>query len=205
MAGRTFWTILRGLINRWFPGVSGRIEAGAGEFRKDGLYYLGLDRQTEEMRRIGVAAMDRDLTHRQSIVLAALAAESGAEFAPVQVQKLFFLIDENVGSLLGGKQFAFEPYDYGPFDKEVYSELDTLARAGLVRVIDIGSSNGRRRYTLTPPGQAAGERALQQIAPSVRDYFSDVSRWVRSMGFAELVGAIYNAYPNMRVNSVFRS
>ena len=46
------------------------------------------------------------LTKRQQIVLAALACEPDAEFAPVQVQKLFFLIDENVSAHIGGKQFA---------------------------------------------------------------------------------------------------
>jgi hypothetical protein len=46
----------------------------------------------------------------------------------VQVQKLFFLLDENIAADLGGRQFSFEPYDYGPFDRAVYSELELLAR-----------------------------------------------------------------------------
>ena len=50
------------------------------------------------------------LTHRQELVLAALASRPGTGFAPVQVQKLFFLIDENIAESIGGKQFAFEPF-----------------------------------------------------------------------------------------------
>jgi hypothetical protein len=75
-----------------------------------------------------------DLSHRQEVMLAALAAESGSVFAPVQVQKLFFLLDQNIASDLGGKQFAFEPYDYGPYDRTVYSELEALSRRGLVTI-----------------------------------------------------------------------
>lgn len=204
MSGRELRAKLKVAITRLFAGFFAGSAGGAGAFYQDGLYYFGIDRQTEEACRIGRTHMGPELNRRQSIVLAALATESGAEFAPVQVQKLFFLIDENVHGLLGGKQFSFEPYDYGPFDKDVYEELDTLTRLGFVRVFYLGSGNGHRRYTLTPAGQSAGEQALLQLQPSLREYFKSVSQWVRSMGFAQLVGAIYNAYPNMRVNSVFR-
>ena len=71
--------------------------------------------------------MHANLTHRRRVVLAALACKDRAAFAPVQVQKLFFLLDENVADELGGRQFDFQPYYYGPFDREVYAELQTLA------------------------------------------------------------------------------
>jgi uncharacterized protein YwgA len=130
-----------------------------------------------------------DLTHRQRIMLAALAAESGSVFAPVQVQKMFFLLDANVATDLGGRQFAFEPYDYGPYDRTVYSELEILARQGLVNI---------------EAAYGVGQRTLGQLNPRAREYFQRVSAWVRSLGFAELVGAIYQQYPDMKVNSVFR-
>jgi uncharacterized protein len=143
-------------------------------------------------------------TDRQKIVLAALAAEPASSFAPVQVQKLFFLLDQNIAVDLGGRQFAFEPYDYGPFDRAVYSELEHLAQQGLVA---IQSSQGaeRRKFYLTPTGYAEGIATLNQLHPRARDYMSRVSAWVRSLSFAELVGAIYNQYPSMKINSVFRS
>jgi uncharacterized protein YwgA len=144
-----------------------------------------------------------DLTHRQRIMLAALAAESGSVFAPVQIQKLFFLLDKNVAADFGGKQFSFEPYDYGPYDRSVYSELESLARLGLVSV-EAASGAARRKYSLTAAGYEMGQRALMQLNPRAQEYFQRVSAWVRSLGFAELVGAIYRQYPDMKVNSVFR-
>jgi len=37
-----------------------------------------------------------------------------------------------------------------------------------------------------------------------KDYIGRVSQFVRSLPFAELVSAIYTAYPEMRQNSVFQ-
>jgi len=148
--------------------------------------------------------MPSKLTRRRNVILAALAAELGASFAPVQVQKLFFLLDENVADALGGRLFNFAPYHYGPFDADVYHELDVLQRAGYVDIRWHGPSAGNRRYSLTPVGQTAGEAALADLPAGVRGYVGKLSAWVRSLSFAQLVGAIYKAYPAMRTNSVFR-
>ena len=148
--------------------------------------------------------MPYDLTQRQKVVLAALAAERGASFAPVQAQKLFFLIDENIPDELGGRQFDFEPYDYGPFDKAVYQELEALERLGLAQIVHYGPSAGARRYFLTPLGQQIGEEVLASLSGAACDYIIQLSSWVRNLSFAELVGAIYRAYPHMRENSVFQ-
>lgn len=145
--------------------------------------------------------MEHALTRRQCVVLAAMAARSGAQFAPVQVQKMFFLIDENLASALGGKQFNFEPYDYGPFDKGVYLELETLQAAGLS--VTQRSGSGQRAYALTPEGQRLGEQFLDKLGEPVRDYVGRLSDWIRSLSFAELVGSIYKAYPAMKANSIF--
>ena len=144
-----------------------------------------------------------ELSQRQTIMLAALAAESGSVFAPVQVQKLFFLLDQNIAADIGGRQFSFEPYDYGPYDRTVYSELEALARRGLVS-IEATPGAGRRKFSLTATGHEVGQQALRRLSSRAQDYLQRVSSWVRSLSFAELVGAIYKQYPDMKVNSVFR-
>jgi hypothetical protein len=144
---------------------------------------------------------DDTLTRRQEIVLAALSTDSSASFAPVQVQKLFFLIDENIDRHLGGKLFRFQPYNYGPFDADVYRELETLSGRGLVSITQ--GPGGRRHYRLTPSGFAAGQNHHRRLAPDVRTYLEQASAWVRSLPFASLVGSIYRAYPHMRQNSIF--
>jgi DNA-binding MarR family transcriptional regulator len=146
--------------------------------------------------------IDLGLTERQGLVLAALASSPGASFAPVQLQKLFFLIDENIADELGGKLFRFEPYDYGPFDKDVYTELGRLEQQGLANISRVETSE-RRRYTLTAEGQTSGAEILASLTPRAQAYIGRVSAWVRGLTFAQLVGSIYKAYPSMRTNSVF--
>lgn len=144
-----------------------------------------------------------DISPRQKVVLAALAADRSSSFAPVQVQKLFFLLDQNIAADFGGPQFNFEPYDYGPFDRAVYSELEALAQKGLV-AIEAAPGASRRKFSLTAAGYEAGQAAIGQFNARARDYMTIVSAWVRSLGFAELVGSIYKQYPEMKANSVFR-
>jgi hypothetical protein len=139
--------------------------------------------------------------NRRDIMLAALS--SGGEsalFTPVQVQKLFFLIDRELGDRAGGPHFSFQPYDYGPFDRAVYHELETLARLGLVR---FDEQRSPKRFALTDEGLARGRQLLRLLDPQVRDYLSRVAAWVRALSFGALVSAIYQKYPDMKVNSIF--
>lgn len=144
------------------------------------------------------------MTPRQELVLAALAAgESNSELSPVQAQKLFFLIDQNVAGAIGGQQYNFQAYDYGPFDSAVYSDLDWLAlpQEGMIEIV----RNGRyRTYRLTERGREFGAQKLAQIDAGAGDYFGRAKDWVKSLSFQGLVKAIYQAYPAMRANSIFR-
>lgn len=147
--------------------------------------------------------MRNGLTGRQAVVLAALSSSPGEAFAPVQVQKMFFLIDENISADLGGKTFSFEPYDYGPFDKAVYQELSALESQGLVEIFSLAPGAGGRRYRLTSNGQALGQQIFANLPQGAQSYMAEVSSWVRKLTFAQLVGSIYKAFPHMRERSIF--
>jgi uncharacterized protein len=140
---------------------------------------------------------------RQSLMLAALAASDGAIHSPVQVQKLFFLLDRRIPTYTGGPHFHFIPYDYGPFDPEVYDELRKLEENGFV-IIEQHPSIRWKSYRLTQQGQQVGEKRLGELDERAVSYIRDISKWVRSLSFAQLVSAIHKAYPEMQVNSVFR-
>jgi hypothetical protein len=136
-------------------------------------------------------------------VLAAFAPARGAPHSPVQVQKLLFLLDENIAHVVDGPHFHFEPYHYGPFDQRVYVILDRLADDGLVE-IEPEPLQRWKTYRLTPEGQKAGDDALATLPQEIRTYITHISQFVRSLPFAQLVSAIYKAYPYMRENSVFQ-
>ena len=61
---------------------------------------------------------------RNELCLLMMALANGNPYTPVQVQKALFLATENLPSLLGkSPKYTFVPYDYGPFDKQVYQDL----------------------------------------------------------------------------------
>lgn len=144
--------------------------------------------------------MSQGITRRE-MVLAGFAPADGEAHSPVQMQKLLFLLDRNLAQALQAERFAFRPYDYGPFDPGVYNLVDDLVVHGLaVRTLTRTWST----YSLSPQGQEEGDRLLGSFPPKVQEYVRNISRFVRSVSFPELVSAIYRAYPDMRVNSVFQ-
>jgi uncharacterized protein len=141
------------------------------------------------------------MNRRETILAAMAAAGANARFSPVQMQKLLFLIDREVPQLVGGPHFAFVPYDYGPFDRRVYDELERLEEQGLTTM---DRSSGYRRYALTSRGFAQGDDLLSSLNHEVATYIEKVGMWVRSLTFQQLVAAIYKKYPEMKANSIFR-
>ena len=113
---------------------------------------------------------------RKDFVLAVLAAGGcGVQYSPVQVQKLFFLIDREIPDLVEGRHFNFEPYNYGPFDKAVYDELETLEYGGYV---ERTSQQTWRNYRLTTDGQEQGDKILNSLDPGAQDYIETVAKRV---------------------------
>ena len=136
------------------------------------------------------------------IVLAAMSPAGGKRYSPVQIQKLLFLVDREISDLVGGPQFAFQPYHYGPFDKRVYAILEMLALKGHVEIGD--HLPNCHSYALTPDGLVSGRKALGELDARAQDFITRASKFVRRNSFAKLVAAIYRAYPDMRENSVFQ-
>lgn len=138
---------------------------------------------------------------REELVLAALAQAKGKALTPVQVQKLFFLIDHNIAKLVDGPHFDFKPYNYGPFDKAVYDALEDQRAVGNVEFVPQRTWND---FRLTEAGQARGEDIFGKLDAKARDYTERAVDFVMKLSFTELVSAIYKAYPDMQVNSVFK-
>ena len=139
---------------------------------------------------------------RSAYVLAAMSPADGKPFSPVQVQKLFFLLDWNLFECPEKRYFSFQPYDYGPFDKAVYKELEALAQKRMVEII-VSQGASPRTYRLTFQGQKQGAEGLSGFPEATQQYIQEVVCFVRSLSFAQLVSSIYQAYPAMKQNSVF--
>jgi hypothetical protein len=145
--------------------------------------------------------MPIELSQREKLIIAAMGAgRTTSDLTPVQAQKLFFLIDREASELSGGPWFDFQPYDYGPFDYSVYHELDNLATKGL---ISVDRSGYFRTYRLSEQGAAMVEDSAGGFSLGAREYFARVKDWIKSVDFRTLVKAIYDAYPDTKVRSVF--
>ena len=140
--------------------------------------------------------------NRRDVLLAIMGAADGRPFSPVQLQKTVFLIDRNLpGVFETGSRFAFAPYDYGPFDREVYVEAGVLEMGELASIAK--GASGYLEYCATDKGLTRARELLQTLEEEQRAYMVSVVGWVRSLNFAKLVKSIYEAYPEMRANSVF--
>ena len=80
-----------------------------------------------------VSDLMRRRMQKKDLALLMLSLADGGAHTPVQIQKALFLATKNVPELVNdGPGYRFVPYDYGPFDKTVYSDLIELRRDGLV-------------------------------------------------------------------------
>lgn len=141
---------------------------------------------------------------RSEYVLAVLSPAGSKAYTPVQVQKLFFLLDAKIPQLIEGKKFNFRPYDYGPFDAAVYGEMETLAGDDLIEIGQKSAYSRMKTFRLTPEGQQRGEQLLREMNPDAQKYIQRLSEFVRRLSFEELVSAVYKAFPEMKAKSIFR-
>jgi hypothetical protein len=141
---------------------------------------------------------------RRELLLAVLAAGNGRPFSPVQIQKAMFLIDKNLPHLIHrGAHYNFEAYNYGPFDRTVYVEAESLRDEG--RAIIAPSDTGRwNTYAASRKGLREGQESLERLKKKSHRYIVSVVDWVLEQSFGSLVKAIYDEYPDMKENSIFQ-
>lgn len=141
---------------------------------------------------------------REQVLLSMVAMVDGAALTPVQIQKALFLATDKASRAFArNSRYDFQPYDYGPFDRQVYVDAEDLSRQGLMSIVP-GPENRWNTYAATPEGVTRGRQYLRQLNNEQREILERILDVVRSLSFTELVSAIYRAYPPMRVNSVFR-
>ena len=102
------------------------------------------------------------------------------------------------------EKFNFIPYHYGPYDKQVYLELSNLSLSGKID-IRLNKKNGYRLYKLS-------QSIIPEARKSLEETFGDteitnirkLNDFVISKGFNELISSIYEKFPEMEENSIFK-
>lgn len=130
-------------------------------------------------------------------------ASANRPVTPVQLQKVLFLIGQNVPEeSLGRGYYRFVPYNYGPFSPSVYSDAEALAARGLVSVAS--SDAGYKQFSATNSGTDAAARVRNAISEDLSNYVKELTGWAQSLSFQDLVRSIYAIYPTFREKSIFR-
>lgn len=136
--------------------------------------------------------------------LLVLSAAEGRSLSPVQLQKAVFLLGQVLKNSSPGIEFyEFIPYYFGPFCARVYADARELAAEGLA-FISPSPAGGWVEYGATQEGLARGKELQRKLDPGILRQLNRIVDWVRSHSFAEIVTAIYEKYPEYRVNSIFR-
>lgn len=130
--------------------------------------------------------------------------EAGASgLSPLQLQKSLFLIGRNLPTDVGDSYYEFVPYNYGPFDSRVYSDAQYLVNQELVQMAQVAGRNWSY-YIITPLGHEMAQHIREsEVSERAAKYITTLVSWVQSLSFAQLLSAIYKAYPEYKAKSVF--
>jgi hypothetical protein len=140
---------------------------------------------------------------RRDLIIMVLAAANGRPYQPVQLQKAVFLVVRNVPNIIdAGPGLTFVPYDYGPFDASVYWEAEALRDAGEA-IITLSPTGRWKTYAASEIGIKHGHALMQTLPEQTRDYILAIAEWALAQSFGSIVRSIYDAYPEMKENSIF--
>ncbi|MDS0297537.1 hypothetical protein NDI76_02120 [Halogeometricum sp. S1BR25-6] len=149
--------------------------------------------------------------HRKLLPMVLLDACGGDEIeGRTRLQKLVFLMEQELGEqldvLLDGSDYNFIAYDYGPFSKQLYDDLEYLDDAGLIEMEEEDMANGKIKFTYRPTdkGQKWVQHQLSdQNAQEAQSLAEDLKSEYNGMLLSDLIDEVYAEYPKFAENSVW--
>jgi len=143
--------------------------------------------------------------NRKDWTLMTIALAKGSPLSPIQLQKSLFILGEQCKKDIGGNFYKFIPYNYGPFNPDIYSDAESLVVEELVR-IEKAPDKQWAEYSITTEGKTRASelksKASEKTTRAIK-YLESVVRWVKTVTFGELIRTIYKFYPKFKKNSVF--
>jgi uncharacterized protein YwgA len=146
------------------------------------------------------------MKRRELLTLALLEGgeRSGIE-GRTRLQKLLFLIQQRLESqdMEVKNGYNFVAYDYGPFSKEIYEDVETLIDRGLVaeeaKKLDDGVI--KYQYNLTEDGEEYIDNTSDRIDER-QEIIKDIKNEFTDEDLQDLIDYVYSEYPEYAVNSV---
>ncbi len=137
------------------------------------------------------------LDRQDVVLLIADGAEGSYPLDPIRLMKGCFLVSQ-LGRPEWRALFDFRPYDYGPFDSDVYRSRDGLVSRGLLQVERRGRYGS---YALTDAGEERARELRAQIGEDDAEWFAQIGRYVTTRSFNDLLDEVYADYPDFATRS----
>lgn len=138
-----------------------------------------------------------------------------------RLEKLLFLASkqEELGTLVED-DYQFVAYNFGPYSRQVYEEVEILEQADLVReerayggetldeleeidAVGLDREGIERRFVLTDDGEAVAELLARRF-PEAAEKLARVKARYGDMPLARLVRYVYEQYPPYAEKSLIR-
>jgi uncharacterized protein YwgA len=144
---------------------------------------------------------------RELLPLALLKANNGHEIeGRTRLQKMIFLIQQEAdeeGLQLPGK-YQYVPYDYGPFARGVYDDLDRLKAKNVIQEEQTEMADGTIKYNYTLGSEA--KKRLDEVPEEAQERVTEKAQEIKSefndMPLPDLIDYVYSRYPDFAQNSV---
>jgi hypothetical protein len=158
-----------------------------------------LNRDVERCRNVP------PLTQKQAtLLLYFLGTERKLD--PIRIMKGIFIFTMEAPDawLTPDSRYNFKPYSWGPYSKEVDSDLSRLTLYGYLNQTQaIGKS--WNYYSLSALGKEKAAEAAAALPPAAVAYLSKIREFLLGLTFRKLLDTVYARWPEYAVNSVFKS
>jgi len=134
------------------------------------------------------------------MILASGEGRLGTALDPIRIQKALFYISRDP-SVPAAEKYSFEPYNYGPYSRAIYADLDALVEEGLLQTTPAPSGRWRL-FSLTSTGFARFDEIRSEAPPAWLALAGSVRTLVTSLSFTELLRRVYRDFPEFAVNSI---
>jgi uncharacterized protein YwgA len=128
-----------------------------------------------------------------------------------RLQKMVFLMQQELEqrgqSGAVGTEYDFIPYDYGPFSKELYDDLDAMIDQEFVDDTEEPLRSGKVKYIyeIEDDGEdlVDSEKETWEDADAIMQLAQEIKEDYNDMLLSELIEYVYSEYPDYAERSVY--
>ena len=123
------------------------------------------------------------------------------ELDPIRIQKGMFLFAKESGAR-DRELYEFVPYNWGPCSFDIYDDLDSLHRDGLIERRPVPGKSWYK-YQISPAGRDFTSTLRLPKGDSL-DYLGKIKSAITRASFNRLLDNVYKRYPEYAINSHYR-